>query len=290
MINKITRKLFRITGIKRGGNRIKVNAIFVVSTGRTGTLFLETLFNEIIPNSFSVHEPEPDLFDLGMAKLRSGKSSEEIVQYIVSKRLELLKSFHPNEKVETYIECNPFMSIILDEVKMAFPKSKFIILTRDAKTYVKSALNKSPNDDDKMFMYGDDDHRNRMSALDYKNDKSYSKWNRFGRIEKILWYWNKCNLILLNFLDRHKKNAIHVSFERLFNVDDKTKTSELNKILNFINVEPSEAKLARIMSLFENKKNNTNAVFFDGYEEWSEKDKRNFEYLTKEATTGINKL
>lgn len=265
-----------------------LDVTFVVSTGRTGTKFFETLFKNTHEDFYSVHEPRPDFFDLSMNKIRKNWSSDEIQNYINHHRKAVWHKMIKDRK-KRYVECNPFNSLLLDELKLNFPKAKFIIITRDPKTYTKSGLNKSPNSTSIMF-YADNDGRKRLSALDYENDKYNSQWKNFTRLEKISWYWNKCNLILIDFLEKNPKKSLHISFERLFGNSEEDKIMELKKLAKFSDFNLNEQKTSKILAILLNKKNSTEKVLFEGHENWSSEERSKFNELTAEASEKISKL
>ena len=48
----------------------KKKVILIISSGRTGTNFMAHWFSTLSDEFYSVHEPSPDLFQLGIEKLR----------------------------------------------------------------------------------------------------------------------------------------------------------------------------------------------------------------------------
>ena len=67
--------------------------IFIISTGRTGTNFMESFLNSASDDVFCVHEPQPDLFNISIEKMREKKKSELIKAKIKSARLGILNYF-----------------------------------------------------------------------------------------------------------------------------------------------------------------------------------------------------
>lgn len=281
--------------INKIGNRIhyhrwlkpsKLNAVYVVSTGRTGTKFFETFFNTVDSRTFSIHEPAPDLFDTGINKFREGWPISQVEEYIRSHRVRYLRSFS-GKRIKRYVECNPFAAVLLNEIKNVFPKTKYIIITRKPKTYLKSALNKSPFDDGKSYFYGEKDGRLRLRALDFKADAYKEEWENFSRLEKIAWYWNKCNTMLMDYYDNHKDHCIHIRFEDVFSKVKVIRLETIKNMLVFLGIEIEDNQLHKLLDLSDIKKNATQTSVFEGVEEETEKELAKFYELTATANNKI---
>lgn len=263
----------------------KLNATFIISTGRTGTKFFETFFRQVDTGIYSVHEPYPDLFQEGINKVRYGYSSDDIKKNIFLIRSAYLKEIS-RERPRIYVESNPFLPPVLDEIYEVFPKAKFIYISRDPKSYLNSALNKSPGDDGVSFFYAENDTRKRITAKDIK-DKYEKRWEEFSREEKILWYWNYCNLSIIDFFERKRPDKLHLKFEDIFSKDIDTKKDSIERILDFMNLNNTSEKIIEDISF--QKKNFTRENIFDTKEFIS--DKRSvFNELTKEAMMKIDAL
>jgi hypothetical protein len=256
---------------------------FIVSTGRTGTKFFERFLHDNFQNVYAVHEPRPDMFDIGTKKIREKTKRSEIVQYIKNNRInELEKSLKQSKNI--YVETNPFNSFILEELIDVFPNAKFIILYRNPEDYVKSALNKSPiSDPSKMMFYAENDGRKRISAKDYSNDKYYNQWDKFNRIEKISWYWNKCNLELLNFSEKYPEKSLSLKYEEVFDPNVISRRTTLIKFLDFLNLNSGTLKLDVIIEEMTKKANQTEKLLYEGYNNWSEAEKDSFDEITNEV-------
>ncbi|MEJ2051804.1 MAG: hypothetical protein P8Y60_18590, partial [Calditrichota bacterium] len=81
------------------------NLTLILSTGRTGTKFLEEYINHTFVFGFCVHEPKPSRIFKLLSNLRDQKiiSDRFIANYYVRRREQYLSL----EK--QYIESNPFM-------------------------------------------------------------------------------------------------------------------------------------------------------------------------------------
>ncbi|MGH1337111.1 MAG: hypothetical protein ACRBFS_13385 [Aureispira sp.] len=263
-----------------------LDATFMVSTGRTGTQFFESFFEEIDAHTLAVHEPRPDLFDLGIEKHRAGKGTETVTQAILEARDPFLRSYC-HARIKRYIESNPFLSFLLPEVKTAFPKARFVIITRKASSYMKSALNKSPLDDGAFYFYDKNDKRQRIRATDFEQDAQKEAWDTFDRQQKIAWYWNKCNTILMDFVAANPNQTLHLKFEDLFSKEATVRQQTIERLLAFMKIELTPAQLQERLDLMGIKKNQTKALVYEGVDQWTTTEQEQFMALTEEAQTRI---
>jgi len=237
-----------------------VDVILVTSTGRTGTNFFEHFYKTIDPNAFVFHEPSPDLFNLSVQKIRNKKSSQDLQNYIISHRAELIRSTGILIKrllgrSITLIEANPFIYPLISEYAPLFKSFRMIYISRSPDTYLLSAYRKDSKSDGINNFYGDTDHRKRLTAVDF-GEVTQEAWDDLSRIERIAWYWNKCNSILIETKNSYCESAIHIRFEDLFSSSEKIKEKTLKRLLNLTHPKYTlEEHKITLLSLLRNKKN-----------------------------------
>lgn len=242
-----------------------VDVVLITSTGRTGTNFFEHFYSAIDPHVLVFHEPSPDLFDLSLQKIRQKKSPEALRNYIISHRAGLLRSTAILFKrllgrQICLIESNPFIYPLLTEYAPLFKSFRMIYISRSPDTYLLSAYRKDPKSDGVNNFYGDTDHRKRLTAVDF-DDLTQNAWNKFSRVERIAWYWNKCNSMLMEAKMSYGESAIHIKFEELFNASEEVKENTMRRLLNFTHPAYSfEEYRATAMALLKNKKNASKAL------------------------------
>ena len=213
---------------------------FIVSTGRTGTKFFETFFGAVTDEVHCLHEPWPDLFDLGVGLHRRELTEAKVLKELLKSRIPMLQETRTLGK-RVYVESNPNASLLLPQIRRVFPNHRVVWITRDIKTYLPSAYNKSPDDSGTMFFYANDDHRKRLSAEDVDSDPWRSEWPRLSRAERIAWWWQKCNSLLLEQSENDPR-CLHLKFETIFNADNGP--AEMAKMLDFFGIKNEAAKCA----------------------------------------------
>jgi hypothetical protein len=135
-----------------------------------------------------------------------------------------------------------------------------IYITRNPDTYVFSAYRKDPKNDGVNDFYGDTVHRQRLTAVDF-GDLNRQKWAELSRVERIAWYWNKCNSMLMETKRGFCESAIHIKFEDVFNKSEEIKEEALKRLLNFTHPKYSiVANRATVLALLNNKKNASKAL------------------------------
>jgi hypothetical protein len=221
--------------------------ILIISSGRTGTNFMAHWFSKFSNEIYSVHEPQPDLFHLGIEKYRLKKyiSNGEL------KRKRVMQLIRLNRlKKNIYIESNPNLILLLPELNKLFKNLKIIFIKREFDTYFLSALNKSPDNSNINYFYADNDTRHRISAKDFEKDDYKMKWSSFCREEKIAWWWKKSNDIIDNYY-KNFSNSMVIKYEELFHINNQ---NLLINLLKFIEMEPNELTQKKL-NLFKVKKN-----------------------------------
>lgn len=240
MLNNITDKYF----------------VFVISAGRTGTKFFGDKMAQMIPDSFSVHEPDSitsfdrktikqvrqfGLYHLTLGKVLGKTGIRNISQNYLAGKIkhdELLhviaqhkKKCYSSIENEIITESNYGWYGAIPGIQNLFANYKIIYVVRSPKSWLNSNLSW-------RVMYGKRDWINNSWAFPAKrldprmiNDTRYEKeWGNFSNFQKLCWTWKTINEIILNDVE-NDPNAITVKFEDLFVSNEKYET--LRGILNF---------------------------------------------------------
>ena len=250
---------------------------FIVSTGRTGTQFFESFFNSNFPDVLCLHEPAPDGFDIGIRKIREKTIVADIVRHLHSSRAPILSRLK-RRHAKFYVESNPFFSLLIPELRRAFPAARFLWIVRNPTAYVVSAYNKSPVGDNKMFFYAENDHRARITAMDFPDDPWRKDWPGFDRFQKICWYWNKCNEILARDFG-NRDDFLLLKFEDLFGAENGFQG--IFKMLEFFQISGAErTNTGTFDSLMKRSTNSSKRILLQGGDSWTAKQRTDFHTLT----------
>lgn len=226
-----------------------MKAAFFVSTGRTGTDFFTTLFNDLVENTWSLHEPKP-AFRRKASKLITNPFSPFDAAYFKLPRVYR----HSKRKEEWYVETNYHLFAAVPLIRKTFPDALVFHIIRDGREVVTSWLNR--------FRYITNDY---ILPYDIPGNEAQAYWKEWNPLQKISWCWKTVNQHLLK-----TPADMAVRFEDLF----KGKKQACFDILdNFDNIEFDPKKVKKLLS---QKVNPTRNDFFPEYAEWPEWWKKQF--------------
>lgn len=116
------------------------DSVFVLSTGRTGTMFFTMLFNSFGEGAVSLHEPKPSYHLRIISTAYShGKFPERVMLpiYLFSRR-SVMQNLKPDQR---YFESNNFLYGFMDVLTKLKPVPIFLHIIRDPREYIRSYLN-----------------------------------------------------------------------------------------------------------------------------------------------------
>ena len=251
-----------------------IQTTFVTSTGRTGTMFFRDFFTENFQNTKALHEPWPDLHDIGYNRHHNKFSFERTVDIIKRERSEICKDLNDN-KITNYLESNYNLSYLLPYLESTFGKFKLVHVIREPKSYLKSIFSV---EEANRHIYAEFDNRPRITAPDFPQDPYASQWGEWGRFEKLCWHYYKVNTQLGDYVAAND-NAITVKFDEIFKPAHNFEG--LFKIVDFIGYPLKEGKTKEdLLSSLTNRANKTKKAGLVGYEDWSTQQKEIFHQIT----------
>jgi len=197
----------------------KSNLSLILSTGRTGTKFLEQYINNTFENGFCLHEPKPSRRFKFLSILRDNGiiSSQLIADYYQLKRKKYF------EQHNNYIESNPFLFNCVNCLKLNFPNVKILHLVRHPKSYIKSHINHGFWSGRKRIVF---------KYLPYWDEtKFFNKIDRNDPISLLIARWYIINTTII----KNTRNIPYLClrFEDLFNDDIYIANHSVNQVRNF---------------------------------------------------------
>ena len=81
--------------------------------------------------------PENSMFKLSTDRLAGRLSKDEVTDYIIKMREDLINSI----ETEIYLESSGHLFGALDKIDEIYPDSNFLFIIRDPRNWVKSAMN-----------------------------------------------------------------------------------------------------------------------------------------------------
>ncbi len=214
-----------------------IPAGFILSTGRTGTQRLAEVITAATGHVLSLHEPWPDLFELGEAFAR-GQLSVYAASSTLRRARQGICNRARRQHALAYVESNTNASYLPAVIRVVFDRPRFAHIVRDGREVVRSMYSKTnpgrrPGHPAAYFM-DHDDGRCRLAAVDFPDDPWAPKWHAMSRFERICWHWAKKNALLREALGSHP-DAIVLRYEDIF--DKASGFSGFGTLLSFLEID-----------------------------------------------------
>ncbi|MDZ7721311.1 MAG: sulfotransferase [candidate division KSB1 bacterium] len=241
-----------------------INKVFIVSTGRTGTMFFAKFFN-LFPAVQSLHEPCPDFLDLAL-DYAQGRVSFESAAREIEKHRRVRCREHKRRNLDLYIESNNRYFSLLKPLRHVFPDAKIIYIVRDGRDYVRSGISR--------IWYKTTDTSPRLRADMFPSDPYYAQWDQMDRFAKIAWRWQKKDgFIHRDFQDLD--NTLKVKFEDIFHDPER---KGLYEITRFIGITDEQTR--HYLNKMGNRKVNTKSQkAIPRWSDWDDHMKRVFDEI-----------
>ena len=209
-------------------------AFFVLSAGRCGTLALAHLLNTAT-NAHVWHHPQPDPIQESLLAYWGEIDKRKAfwkARYAIIHKTWAQGLVHG----ETDLLMTPFCDIIADEI----PDSKFIVLVRDPRDFVRSGMRRN-------YYYGHPWDPGRLRPQN--GTEEFEEWNQLDQFGKICWLWNETYENINQIITRiDKDRVITVRFEDLVAGTEKTE-----EIFNFLVLEGfDDSKISELLSYRHN--------------------------------------
>lgn len=231
--------------------------ILIISTGRTGTIFLARLFADLYPNVASYHErgnsrPIQILTNLHFSHLFPKSGVKAAWKFFKGKEiLECEKEFH--------IDANNFLYGLAALAPELYPNLKVLHIVRDPRTYVTSQLNFSRQK--RTSFIGNYLVPFWQPSPFFVGELPIAQSFNFSRFQKYCWVWDFKNRVMAQ-LENSPTPYLCIRFEDLFG---KQPEIEFRKITNFFGLPT----IKNIRERFREPANTSKPNFFPEWQEWS---------------------
>ncbi|MFX1549128.1 MAG: sulfotransferase [Promethearchaeota archaeon] len=161
---------------------------FILTIGRSGTLFLSHLLNKS-ENALVVHEKVRSDF---RAYKEAFYSEKDAYKYINKFRKREIYIRNVNENIEIYGEVNSVLRRHCNAIKKSFPNAIIFHLIRDGRDVVRSMMSR-------QTMTNKD--KNTKNIAPKKESSWYGIWEEMNRFQRLCWYWDIENRYLNKNVD-----------------------------------------------------------------------------------------
>lgn len=214
---------------------------FITSTGRTGTDFFTYLFSEVIPNSWSQHEPKPAFRRRSYAYLSRQPNSYDEWYFRLSRQW-----FNTGKDKDWYIETNYHLFDATPLIRKVFPEALIVHIVRDGRQVVRSWLNRN--------RYITNDH---ITAFHLPGDPAQAVWNDWNPVQKLAWYWKT-----VNQQAKRLKPDLYLHFEDIFKAEE-------SAVFQILEAMPGiQYDRDAVIAALGHRVNSSRRDFFPRFEEW----------------------
>ena len=155
--------------------------VFILSTGRCGTLLLTRLF-QCVPGVLCYHNPYPELVYVGRKAYEEGTESfESYKTAFFAARFELMADSVIRNK--RFIETNHHVTFFAPHIQALFNNALYVHLVRHPGDFIRSGILR-------QYYQGQYSDIGRIHPLD---EATKGAWDDMAPYEQCAWLWNETN-------------------------------------------------------------------------------------------------
>jgi hypothetical protein len=281
----------------------KINKVFIISSGRTGTEFFGENIKKLSPNFLSIHEPDRISIEkrrlnqafgrllkqgffnqiilkslgifgtrnLSLKNIKEKQHEAKIISQLTNERNWL----NFNSKT-VYIESNWQLFGLIDILPNIKPQTKIIFIFRDPRSWVSSWMNhKGWYSKADLLTLIDKKGFKRVTPANVGIDNP--KWKDYSRFQKLCWVWNYMNGNFYETVKENNPNIRHFFFEDIFVKQDKT---TIKDFLQFsLNEYFKDEYVEQMLSMLQHKVNQKPKEDFPNWIDWDKKHCQDLHYF-----------
>ncbi|MCB1380423.1 MAG: hypothetical protein KDK89_18950 [Alphaproteobacteria bacterium] len=199
---------------------------YILSAGRTGTVFLESFLNAHCPGVAAVHEPSPTREQMMLANLRNDVGvGGSLLAWHFDRCRRQRDASHPG----IYVEINPFLCAMTDLLPDPDRPLRIVHMVREPSSW---AVSMTAFKASTRFRH----------VIDYVPfAKPYpaprpAGWSRMPEIERALWRWHWCNSRIMALKDATPHYCL-VRYEDLFRGDAADRNAILASVVETLGLD-----------------------------------------------------
>ncbi|MFH1743340.1 MAG: sulfotransferase, partial [bacterium] len=235
-----------------------VTPVFVLSTGRCGTLYLTDIL-DLCPDIDCNHARYPHLGRHARLAYETNCCPPEVYREVIrATRDEWILSAHARGRI--YVETNNRSTFLAPAVLDAYPRSRFIHLVRHPAKVVRSGASRG------WYLTGEEERisQNELSRIVMADCE---QWSRMSQTEKLAWLWNETNRFIEGFLSALPTSTwLRIRSEDLFEQE-----STVEEVLGFIGTRSVDWR--SVKKLIGRVSNPQRRFTLPPHTEWAEEDR-----------------
>jgi hypothetical protein len=226
-------------------------ALFVLSTGRTGTTTLARLLN-LSSEIEAFHQPQPELLKARQAARWEIHAEPGKYRHIFV-RARGTPLFQAVRKGRMYAETSARLTFFAPVIADLLPKARFLFIHRDPVGLIRSGMKRG---------WYVDHPADYARVRPVKGEPFFDRWETMSPFEKVCWYWNVYNDFALRFCQH--VDSSRVLIVQASNLFDGTAVPEIFDLLDCR--KPADKDIDRVL---KKKLNAQQEGSFPEAEEWS---------------------
>lgn len=203
--------------------------LYVLSAGRTGTVFMEKLIRRYFPQIDATHEPSPSRYLLMLGNLRNDTGLLKGATRAFARRHQAAQ----HDRARPHIELNPFLCPVTDLLPHPTRPLRIVHMVRDPGEWAQSMTT----------FKASSKYRHIIDFVPFAKPFPSPRppgWMRLSPFEKSLHRWNWCNARIEALAPQAESYAL-VRAEDVFGLDTDRRAAAVTAIFDTLGLEaPSE--------------------------------------------------
>lgn len=215
-----------------GANQFGTTAVpqtwrYVLSAGRTGTVFLEDLLSQYAEGITAEHEPTPTRYQMMLGNLRNdlGILDKATKAWVHRSRIKRATQIEGD-----YVEINPFLCAVTDALPDPERQLRIVHIVRDPCDWAQSMT----------VFKASSKFRGVIDYVPFAKPFPSPRptgWRQLNEFDKNLWRWVWCNERILALKD-YSDHFVTIRYEELFHADTANRLSAVQKIFGTLGISP----------------------------------------------------
>lgn len=204
--------------------------LYILSAGRTGTVFLEKLLATYAPGTVTEHEPKPTREQMMMANMRNdwGLRANGLKRWFNAAR-----NRREQRAGGQYIEINPFLCAMTDLLPDPARPIRVVHITRDPSSWARSMTVFKASTKFRLII----DYIPFAKPYPSPRPEGWASWSFY---ERNLARWSWCNAQIAK-LKIEAQAYTHLRYEDLFSADIATKEAAVMQVFDTLDLPRPDA-------------------------------------------------
>ncbi|TNE91694.1 MAG: hypothetical protein EP330_04370 [Deltaproteobacteria bacterium] len=213
--------------------RAQVRPVFVLSPGRSGTMTLSALF-DLVPEVHAEHEPSPALVAASYLAWTQDAQPRAFWKDTIHQARDVA-IFRAHRRGRVWFESNNRLTFLAEPLLAAYPRARFVLLTRKPEGFVASAMARE-------YYQGHPWDFARVRPR--PQDPEFAGWNALPPLDKCAWLWARTVSHGLDLAERLGPEVVHVlDSEDLFSGN----RDALDGLFRFVTGKPAPAGVEAVL-------------------------------------------